>query len=210
MNLNVLFRNKLLICRRSIRLSELAKKNRYLTDDLRGHQEAPISIDWGELNAAFLALPTFPYLHYMRILIAIGNIMSMAKHEQNRLSQINTTHEASNRPMKMAPKDRDYDSINICTRSSRHNRGLRVETTLSEEQLGASMTCLQSTSTILQTKRRRSFRRPEHHTTKKIRVLILKLGLYGNIRIYNSLESMQVPVPQPSMQSDDALSTQDY
>ncbi|KAG1508258.1 hypothetical protein G6F52_011433 [Rhizopus delemar] len=131
-------------------------------------------------------------------------------HEQAGRNEVTTADEASNRSMKMVLDTRDHDSVNTCTRDRQQHSRFRVQTTVSEEQLDASTTNIQSCSTTLGTKRRRPICGSEHHANKKVRIMAPRPGQSCDRRLYNSLESVSFPISQPTVESDNTMFTQDH
>ncbi|KAI7898081.1 uncharacterized protein BX663DRAFT_546695 [Cokeromyces recurvatus] len=110
----------------------------------------------------------------------------------------------------MVFEERNNYSVHTCTGNCQHNCGFRVETTLPEEQLDASTPDISSNSTALGNKRRRSLCGSKHSPSKKLRVLAPRPGQSCHRRIHNSLESISLPVPQPTMEPDNTMLAKNY
>jgi hypothetical protein len=107
--------------------------------------------------------------------------------------------------MEMVPPKGHNNTVSTHCRPQQSDCGLRVSSTIPQEQLDDPPDCVPTTSTPVRQKRHRSLHRPSYSPIVKIRVLATRPEQRVDRRTCHPLEQLSEPLDSPSMEPNRPL-----
>lgn len=144
-----------------------------------------------------------------------ANIDSYRQHHVNELHQQTGWNEVfafdgvSDDSLEVVPSTRSHNCLKSHCWGQQSSSRLRIQATLSEEQLDAPPINFLADSTTLRSKRRRPLRGSSHYTASKIRVLAARSGEPSPRRLHDSLDAVSESLSESPVESDQPMLTED-